>query len=65
MKEKIKVTGKVKSTSDPFLMDRTSYHLITVETDRGLFSLPVERPDSYKLFEEVEISVVIKSKDKK
>lgn len=65
MKEKINVAGKVKSVSDPFLMDHTSLHLITVETERGLFSIPVERPDLYELNENVKLTVVIESKDKR
>ena len=63
MIEKITAIGKVTSVSDPFLMDRTSIHLITVRTNRGLFSIPVDNPSQYKINEDVEVIVTVKSKD--
>jgi len=62
MNEKIKVVGRVKSVSDPFKRDFVSLHLITIETDKGLFSIPVKNPSQYKLNEVVQVSVKIKSK---
>lgn len=53
--------GRVKSVSDPFKMDKTSLHLITVETERGLFSLPVSNLDRYCINQKLEIYLTIRS----
>ena len=63
MKEKIKTVGKVKSVSDPFMMDRTNLHLITIDTKLGLFSIPVDNPNLYGINQEVTITVIIVSED--
>lgn len=61
---KIRTVGKVRSVSDPFRMDCTSSHnSITVETEKGIFSLPVEDASLYVLNQNVKITVTIEAID--
>ena len=60
--ESIHVNGKVKSISDPFKMDQTSnQHVITIETDKGLFSIPVSYIHKYGVNQNVEIFVTVRT----
>lgn len=63
MINQIKAVGKVMSVSDPFRMDETSLHLVTIKTNKGLFSIPVDDPGQYKINENVEVFVRIDRKD--
>mgnify|MGYP003565778162 CR=1 FL=1 len=62
-REHIHVVGKVKSVSDPFYSDKTTKFLITVETKRGLYSLPVSQIQDYAINQEVEIILTIRTKE--
>ena len=63
MTEKIKITGEVMAFSNPFSHQPSVNNIIMVKTDRGLVCVPVKESKRYAIHQEVEISVVVKSKE--
>lgn len=61
--ESIRASGKIRSISDPFGTDCTNQHLITVETKKGLFSLPVGHAERYVINQDVELFVTVQIKE--
>lgn len=58
--ESTRITGKVMAVSEPFINnDRTVMPLITVETKKGLYSIPVSDIHEYAINGRVEISLTI------
>jgi hypothetical protein len=57
--ESIRIIGKIKAVSEPFDNDKMIQPLITVETEKGFYSLPVSDIHKYAINQKVKISLTI------
>lgn len=63
MTEKTKITGEVMAFSNPFSYQPSLNDIIMVRTDLGLVCVPIKDPRKYQIYQKLEISIVIESKD--